>query len=236
MRCNDCVNRLQIWQGSDDVGERCAAMIALIDYKCGNIRSVEKALLAAGAHVQVTSNAQEIAHASSLVLPGVGAFADASASLNELGLAGVIRERILDGVPFLGICLGMHLLFESGTECPDGAPLPSGLGIIKGVVDKLPQKDAQGTLYKIPHVGWNAVTYKDDSLFSNIPQDEYFYFTHSYAVPESTCTLATTTHSSTFPCAVKYGECAYGVQFHPEKSSDAGMILLRNFVNLAKEC
>lgn len=212
-------------------------MIALIDYKCGNIRSVEKALLTVGAQVQVTSSAQEITRATSLVLPGVGAFADASASLDELGLAPLIRQRILEGVPFLGICLGMHLLFEQGTECPDGAPLPAGLGLISGVVDKLPREDAQGTLYKIPHVGWNAVTYaQENPLFAGISQGEYFYFTHSYAAPESAATIATTTHSITFPCAVQVGECAFGVQFHPEKSSDAGLALLRNFVTIAKEC
>ena len=212
-------------------------MIALIDYKCGNIRSVEKALVAVGAQVQVTSSAQEIARATSLVLPGVGAFADASASLDELDLAPLIRQRILEGVPFLGICLGMHLLFEQGTECPEGAALPDGLGLIPGVVDKLPREDAQGTLYKIPHVGWNAVTHtQENPLFAGIAQGEYFYFTHSYAVPESAATIATTTHSITFPCAVQAGERAFGVQFHPEKSSDAGLALLRNFVTLAKEC
>ena len=210
-------------------------MIALVDYKKGNIRSVEKALQAVGAPVVVTSDPAEIAAASTIVLPGVGAFADAVASMNELGLAGVVRQRIEDGVPFLGICLGMHLLFEDGTERPEGEPLPKGLGLISGTVDMLPRVDAQGNAYKIPHVGWNTVEFAEDPLFEGIPQGEHFYFTHSFAVPESDCTLATTTHSITFPSVVKYGECAYGVQFHPEKSSDAGVALLRNFVTLAKE-
>ena len=210
-------------------------MIALVDYKKGNIRSVEKALQAVGAPVVVTSDPEEIAAASSIVLPGVGAFADAVASMDELGLAGIVRQRIEAGVPFLGICLGMHLMFEDGTERPEGEPLPQGLGLIPGTVDMLPREDAQGNSYKIPHVGWNTVEFQDDPLFEGIPQGEHFYFTHSFAVPESVCTLATTTHSKTFPCAVKYGDCAYGVQFHPEKSSDAGMAMLRNFVKLAKE-
>lgn len=210
-------------------------MIALVDYKKGNIRSVEKALQAVGAPVVVTSDPAEIAAASTIVLPGVGAFADAVTSMNELGLAGVVRQRIEDGVPFLGICLGMHLLFEDGTERPEGEPLPKGLGLIPGTVDMLPRVDAQGNAYKIPHVGWNTVEFAEDPLFEGIPQGEHFYFTHSFAVPESDCTLATTTHSITFPSVVKYGECAYGVQFHPEKSSDAGVALLRNFVTLAKE-
>ena len=210
-------------------------MIALVDYKKGNIRSVEKALQAVGAPVIVTSDPSEIVAASTLVLPGVGAFADAVASMDELGLASVVRQRIQEGVPFLGICLGMHLLFEDGTERPEGEPLPKGLGLIPGTVDMLPRVDAQGNAYKIPHVGWNTVEFAEDPLFEGIPQGEHFYFTHSFAVPESDCTLATTTHSITFPCAVKYGPCAYGVQFHPEKSSDAGVALLRNFVTLAKE-
>ena len=129
----------------------------------------------------------------------------------------------------------MHLMFEDGTERPEGEPLPKGLGLIPGTVDMLPRVDAQGNAYKIPHVGWNTVKFAEDPLFEGIPQGEHFYFTHSFAVPESDCTLATTTHSITFPCAVKYGPCAYGVQFHPEKSSDAGVALLRNFVTLAKE-
>lgn len=211
-------------------------MIAVVDYKMGNLKSVERGLMAVGADVCVTGDPAAIAQASTIVLPGVGAFGDASESMRELGQDIVIRERVLAGVPFLGICLGMHLLFDAGTEHLESQPQPQGLGLIPGVVDALPREDACGNTYKIPHVGWNTMDQVADSpLFAGIPDQEYFYFTHSFIAPENAATIATTTHSVAFPCAVQLGECAFGVQFHPEKSSDAGLALLRNFVQLAKE-
>ena len=252
-------------------------MIAVVDYKKGNLLSVQRGLSSVGAHVVVTSEPAEIAAASAIVLPGVGAFADAAATMRQLGQMDVIRDRVLAGVPFLGICLGMHLMFAEGAEgardvleqqnADDAAgrngangqfdmaaacAYAQGLGLLPGLVGALPRKDAQGNAYKIPHVGWNQVyvsplrdSLQDktrgnesiaiDPLFQGIPQGEHFYFTHSYAAPDSPATIATTTHSITFPCAVKYGQYAYGVQFHPEKSSDAGLTLLKNFVSLAKE-
>ncbi len=213
-------------------------MIVVVDYHKGNLKSVERGLIGVGADARITDDAAEIARAQAIVLPGVGAFADAIQSMRQLGQDELLRERIAAGVPFLGICLGLHLLFEAGEEhapAPD-RPTP-GLAMLPGVVRALPKTDEAGTSYKIPHVGWNNVDYvgagKDCALFDGIPDGEFFYFTHSFAAPESAATIATTTHSSTFPCAVALGERAFAVQFHPEKSSDAGAKLLANFVALA---
>ena len=209
-------------------------MIAVVDYHKGNLKSVERGLIGVGADARITDDAAEIARADAIVLPGVGAFADAAAAMNELGQMQLLRERIEAGVPFLGICLGLHLMFEGGEEHAQGAPTP-GMGILPGIVSALPKVDSAGNAYKIPHVGWNSVEYAGEpsALFDGIPDGEFFYFTHSFAVPQSSATIATTTHSVAFPCAVQVADRAFGVQFHPEKSSDAGARLLANFVKLA---
>ena len=252
-------------------------MIAVVDYHKGNLKSVERGLVAAGAEVLVTSDPAAIAKADAIVLPGVGAFADAAATMRELGQMDAIRERIAAGVPFLGICLGMHLLFEEGVE---GAPEEDdeastnnapGLAVLPGVVTKMPTQDEHNLSYKVPHVGWNTVQLVGDEpkgeampsrsdsprfavelawwtsprpsadqvdescpLFEGIPSGTYFYFTHGYIAPSGPFVVGETTHSVTFPSAVQYGEAAYGVQFHPEKSSDAGARLLQNFVSIVK--
>lgn len=215
-------------------------MIVVVDYRKGNLMSVARGLEAAGAETVVTDDADVIARADAIVLPGVGAFADAMSTMNELGQAQAVREAIAEDKPFLGICLGMHLLFEGGTESADGAVM-EGLGVIPGVVERMPRKDAAGNGYKVPHVGWNTVEPAgssreafDDPLFAEIRPGAHFYFTHSFIAPESEATIATTTHSVTFPCAVRCGTRAYGVQFHPEKSSETGAQLLRDFVRLAR--
>lgn len=215
-------------------------MIAVVDYHKGNLKSVERGLMAAGADARITDDAREIARADAIVLPGVGAFADAAFTMEELGQTDVIRKRVDEGVMFLGICLGEHLMFEEGTE---GAPEEDdevtshnarGLAILPGVVDRMPRTDAQGRPYKVPHVGWNAVSFtRECPLFEGIAQGEFFYFTHSYIAPDTPATVATVTHSVTFPCAVQFRDNAFGVQFHPEKSSDAGARVLANFVRLA---
>ena len=311
-------------------------MIAVVDYQKGNLLSVQRGLAAVGGQAVVTSDPAEIAAANAIVLPGVGAFADAAATMRELGQMDVIRDRVLAGVPFLGICLGMHLMFEQGVEgspaeraaqaagaagvadaagaaagvsvsaaavveAAEGvgegtvgvtasdsaanAEYAQGLGLLPGLVAALPREDALGRSYKIPHVGWNEVSFAaipaaatatccqitppfvnnsphattpaaneqqptpsagssavasatapaKSALFDGIPEGEYFYFTHSYVSPDSAATIATTTHSITFPCAVQVGQRAFGVQFHPEKSSDVGLALLRNFVTIAQE-
>lgn len=208
-------------------------MIAVVDYHKGNLKSVERGLAGVGADARITDEARVIENAQGIVLPGVGAFTDAMHSLHELGLADMLRQRIDAGVPFLGICLGLHLLFEAGEEHAVGAPTP-GLGVLPGVARALPKYDAQGRSYKIPHVGWNSVEQVSKCpLLEGVPDGEYFYFTHSFAAPESRFTVARTEHSVVFPSVVQHDELpTFGVQFHPEKSSDAGVAVLRNFAKL----
>ena len=283
-------------------------MIAVVDYQKGNLKSVERGLIAAGGKAFITADASEIAKADAIVLPGVGAFADAAATMCELGQMEVIRERVRAGVPFLGICLGEHLMFEHGVEgAPEGSPA-RGLGLLPGTVVAMPRCDAQGTAFKVPHVGWNTIempacnggaaippcggvggnavlkqsslrcgtargtspdsaalldggqaepelfslrsenaggAFPDSApqpgcdpafacpLFDGIAPGEYFYFTHSYIAPTGSHTIAETTHSVCFTSAVQFGGRAFGVQFHPEKSSDAGARVLANFVTIA---
>lgn len=215
-------------------------MIAIVDYAKGNLQSVQKGLEAAGARdVRIVTSPADIAQASAVVLPGVGAFADASASMQETGQMDAVRDHIVAGKLFLGICLGIQLLFEEGTEgVAPGAPNAKGIGILPGVADRLPSYDAQGNFYKIPHVGWNSVeklTGCNTPLLDGIAEGEHFYFTHSYTAPNSEYTQATTTHSITFPCFVGYNHTCFGIQFHPEKSSDAGLAVLHNFIQLLPE-
>ena len=299
-------------------------MIAVVDYHKGNLMSVERGIEAAGGEALITDDAAAIARADGIVLPGVGAFADASATMIELGQMDAIRERIAVGVPFLGICLGMHLLFEEGVEgAPDEDDEESshnarGLAVLPGVVVRMPKAAPDGASYKVPHVGWNTVAPPTGSglsaglasagssatrrfaaqpsascaallrsdegidgaqtvaplpadakpaaptglptgasgacgtrfvnaappsgcspsfgcpIFDGIPAGEYFYFTHSYIAPGGPFAVGETTHSVTFPSAVQYGEACFGVQFHPEKSSDAGAAVLRNFVRIVE--
>lgn len=250
-------------------------MIAVVDYRKGNLRSVERGIAAAGGEARITDDAALIARADAVVLPGVGAFADAAATMRELGQMDAVRERIVAGVPFLGICLGMHLLFEEGVEgAPDEDDGVSthnarGLAVLPGVVARMPQTDAAGRTYKVPHVGWNTVERPSANggsdgprqagsaaqgglsgrrgvvgaaadqvgqspLFEGIPWGTYFYFTHGYIAPSGPFAVAETAHSVAFPSAVQYGDACFGVQFHPEKSSDAGAQLLRNFVRIVK--
>ena len=214
-------------------------MIAIVDYKKGNLKSVERGIVAAGGEAAVTADAGAIARADAIVLPGVGAFADAVATMNELGQMDAIREALTRGVPFLGICLGLHLMFEAGVEgAPVGEPA-RGLGFLPGTVVEMPRIGEAGSTFKVPHVGWNSIEFPEGAehsacpLFEGIDSGEYFYFTHSYIAPETEFTVARTTHSVMFPCAVQKGR-AFGVQFHPEKSSDAGARVLRNFVAFAQ--
>lgn len=216
-------------------------MIAVVDYHKGNLMSVERGIEAAGGEALITDDAGVIARADGIVLPGVGAFADASATMIELGQLDAIRSRIAEGAPFLGICLGMHLLFEEGTEGAseeddeESSHNARGLAVLPGVVCRMPRVDAEGNAYKIPHVGWNTVALSEDCpLFDGIPSGEYFYFTHSYIAPTGPFVVGETAHSVAFPSAVQYGERCFGVQFHPEKSSDAGAAVLRNFVRIVE--
>ena len=209
-------------------------MIAVVDYHKGNLKSVERGLINIGADAQITDDPEVIKHAVAIVLPGVGAYADAANAMRELNQMDTIRICIAEGRPFLGICLGMQLMFAAGEEhAPEGEPTP-GLGVIPGIVGALPAQDDEGNAYKIPHVGWNSIEIQKQGspLLEGIDNGEHFYFTHSFAVPDSFATIATTTHSITFPSIVQWRQTVFGVQFHPEKSSDAGARVLRNFAEL----
>ncbi len=209
--------------------------IAVIDYKKGNLRSVERGLIRAGADAFITDAPRDILRADAVVLPGVGAFTDAMDTMDELGQTEAVRAAIAQGSAFLGICLGMHLMFEGGTEHAHDGGITDGIGIIDGIVDDMPRTSSTGDVYKIPHVGWNTVEVAHpDVLFDGIEDGSYFYFTHSFKAPDSAFTIGTTTHSVTFPSVVRKDR-AFGVQFHPEKSSDVGALLLENFVRLVSE-
>jgi len=209
-------------------------VIAVVDYRMGNLKSVERGLRSVGADARITSDPAKIAAADAVVLPGVGAFGDAMASMNSLGETDAMRSAIADGKPFLGICLGQHLLFSDGVEgAPEGGTV-KGMGLVEGVVGRIPNRDAAGKLYKIPHVGWNSIEGLKTPLFEGIPEGEHFYFTHSFMVPDTPHTIATTEHSVRIPAAIAVSDRVFGVQFHPEKSSDAGAKLLANFVRIVE--
>jgi len=198
--------------------------IAVLNYGMGNLRSVEKALEHVGVDATITSDAGEARAADGLVLPGVGAFPRAMERIRELGLDELIAERRDAGVPILGICLGLQLLFDSTTEL-GGA---GGLKLLEGPVAEL---DADGL--KVPHIGWSPVRWERDSaLTEGIDSETPFYFVHSFAPrPRAEELLGTAAHGERFACAAEDGN-VFGVQFHPEKSSAAGLRLLANFAGV----
>lgn len=203
-------------------------MIALVDYGMGNIRSVSKAIEAVGGEVTITQSPDEINKAKAIVLPGVGAFRDCMDSLIELGLLDTVREKILKGKPYFGICLGMQILFTESEEFG----ICKGLDLIKGRVIRfnLPKE------YKIPHMGWNRVIFrKKNKILSEIPDNSYFYFVHSYyVVPEdSRFTAAVTDYGIEFTSMIIH-ENIFATQFHPEKSQKIGLKLLKNFIHLVR--
>lgn len=200
-------------------------MIAIIDYDAGNLKSVEKALLFLGEEVTVTSDAKEILAADKIILPGVGAFGDAMEKLNTSGLSETIREAVKRKIPLLGICLGLQLLFESSEESPG----VSGLSILKGKIQRIPDKDG----FKVPHIGWNSLSIHPESkLFRDIPQDSYVYFVHSYYLAaEEPIVAATTDYVVDIHAAVEKDH-VFACQFHPEKSGEIGLKLLKNFATL----
>lgn len=201
-------------------------MIAIIDYDAGNIKSVEKALISLGQEVCVTRDADEILQADKVILPGVGAFGDAMEKLHRYGLVDVIRKVVEKKTPFLGICLGLQLLFERSDE----ASGVEGLGILKGEVLKIPA--AEGL--KIPHMGWNSLQLKHNGkLFQNLGEEIYVYFVHSYYLKaeDPSIVKATTEYGVSIDASVEQ-ENVFACQFHPEKSSDAGLQILKNFIEL----
>jgi glutamine amidotransferase len=203
-------------------------MIAIVDYKMGNLRSVEKGFEAAGVRdVRVTDDPEVIGAADGVVLPGVGAFRDAASNLEASGCREALLAALADQRPFLGICLGLQLLVDTGLE--DGEW--RGLGVIGGTCERLPVG------VKVPHIGWNTVEYtRDSALFAGVPEGSAFYFVHSYHVlpDEPSCIIGTTEYGARFTSAVQKGR-AFAVQFHPEKSSDVGLRVLRNFGTIVEE-
>ncbi len=200
-------------------------MIAICDYGMGNLRSVEKALARVGAEASRVTDPEAARVADGLILPGVGAFPEAMARIRAQGFEDLIADRAAAGVPVLGICLGMQLIFGSSTEL-DGA---DGLALLEGEVTDL---DAKGQ--KVPHIGWAPVTWTRESpLTEGLEPEEPFYFVHSLASrPENQSdALGTATYGETFAAVVERGN-VFGVQFHPEKSSSAGLRLLENFAAL----
>lgn len=204
-------------------------MIAIIDYDAGNIKSVEKAFTALSAEVAVTRDAKTILQADQVVLPGVGSFGDAMEKLHRYDLVSVIRQTIERGTPFLGICLGLQLLFESSEESPG----VSGLGILEGKILRIPEQDG----LKVPHVGWNSLCFPNNGrLFYGIPEEAYVYFVHSYYLEakEPKIVTAVSEYGVQVHASVESGN-VFACQFHPEKSSDTGLSILRNFVSLKRE-
>jgi glutamine amidotransferase len=194
-------------------------VIAVVDYKAGNLTSVMKSLRAAGADPQLTDDPAAVLRADRIILPGVGHFA-ATKFLEEQGLKTAIRERIAAGVPFLGICVGLQWLFAGSTEAP-GTP---GLAAFPETCDRF----APGK--KVPHVGWNSLSIRPEShLFSGISNNSYVYFTHSWRAPVTNATVAITEYGEPFTAAVERANIM-GVQFHPEKSADTGLRVLKNFL------
>ena len=201
-------------------------MIAIIDYDAGNLRSVEKALQALGEETVITRDRDEILSADRVILPGVGAFGDAMEKLHQYGLVEIIRQVVQNGTPFLGICLGLQLLFEESEES-QGVP---GLGILKGKIRRIPNTPG----LKIPHMGWNSLHLENNGrLFKGIAENSYVYFVHSYYLKaaDEGIVAATTEYITHIHASVESGN-VFACQFHPEKSSDVGLKILKNFASL----
>lgn len=201
-------------------------MIAIIDYDAGNIKSVEKALQFLGEEVVITRDPEILLGAEKVILPGVGAFGDAMKRLEEYGLVDIIHRIVDNGTPFLGICLGLQLLFDSSEE----APGVKGLGILPGKVVRFPAEIG----LKIPQIGWNALSQPNKGkLFEGVEDGEFVYFVHSYYLKadEPGDVVATTEYGVTVHAAVERGN-VFACQFHPEKSSDTGLKILKNFTRI----
>jgi len=204
-------------------------LIKIIDYGVGNLRSVQKALETLGYEVEITNNPVKLKEAGGLILPGVGAFGDAMLNLQQSGLLEVIQESIDQGKPFLGICLGLQLLLS---ESDESDIVTKGLGLFPGKVEKLPP-----TL-KVPHMGWNQLYFpQENPLFANIAEGSFVYFVHSYYVKpnDKETIIATTPYGLNVPAALARDN-VYAVQFHPEKSRDVGLKILKNFGEMIRKC
>ena len=204
-------------------------MIAIIDYDAGNIKSVEKALNYLGEEAIITRDHDEIVNSDKVILPGVGAFADAMEKIRHYGLEDTIHEVVEKNIPFLGICLGLQLMFESSDEGPG----VKGLGLLPGKILRIPKS---GDL-KIPHMGWNSLHFQNNGrLFQGIPEQTYVYFVHSYYLQaeEPEIVKATTEYSTCIHASVEKDN-VFACQFHPEKSSKWGLKILENFAAVGKD-
>lgn len=204
-------------------------MIAVLDYDAGNIKSVEKALNFLGEEVKITRDREEILSADGVILPGVGAFGDAMEKLHQYGLVEVIHEVVNRQIPFLGICLGLQLMFESSEETPG----VEGLHLLDGKIHRIPA--APGL--KIPHIGWNDLAFPNEGrLFRGVEEHSYVYFVHSYYLEAADPAIVTaTTEYGTLIHASVEKENIFACQFHPEKSSRVGLKILQNFVEITQE-
>ena len=202
-------------------------MIAVIDYKAGNLTSVVKALTYLGAETQVTQDADVVRHASKIVLPGVGHF-QATALLQQLGITEAVREAVAKGAEFLGVCVGLQWLYVGSTEAPETA----GLGHFSGQCERFPAV-FEGAELKSPHVGWNSLenVREDSRLLAGVTPGSFVYYTHSWRAPVSPDTAAATLYGGAFTAAVERDN-VMGVQFHPEKSAETGLRVLKNFLAL----
>ncbi len=201
-------------------------MIAIVDYDAGNMRSVAKALTHLGEEPVITRDTDVLDGADKIILPGVGAFGDAMGRLTDLGLVDPIRSVIKEGKPFLGICLGLQLLYESSEEAPGVA----GLSVLKGAIARIPR----GEYRKIPHMGWNSLAFPNEGrLFKGIESDPYVYFVHSYYLKadDRSSVTATCEYNVTIDASVESGN-VFACQFHPEKSGAVGLGILKNFIDL----
>ena len=201
-------------------------MTAIIDYDAGNIKSVEKALLALGEEAIITRDLKVLLEADHVILPGVGSFGDAMDKLCHYGLVETIKQIVQKGTPFLGICLGLQLLFEESVESKG----VKGLGLLKGKILRIPD----GPGLKIPHIGWNSLKFPHKGrLFLGLPEESYVYFVHSYYLKaaEEEIVTATTEYGTLIHASVEKNNI-FGCQFHPEKSSEVGLTILKNFIAL----
>lgn len=203
-------------------------MIALVDYDAGNVKSVEKAIEKLGGEFILTSDPETVRNADAVILPGVGNFGDCMDKLISRGLDKAIRSFASSGKPFLGICVGLQLLFDESEESP-GVP---GLGILKGKIRRFPVSDE----LKVPQIGWNNIISCKGRLFDGINEGTYFYFVHSYYLEAADPSIVSSRaeYGVTFDSSVESGN-VFATQFHPEKSSDAGLKVLKNFLDLVKE-
>jgi len=208
--------------------------VAVVDYGAGNLRSVSKALERSGFAVEVTRAPEGVRAADCVVLPGVGAFADAVQRLEDSGLGAAVREALAAGRPYLGLCLGLQLLFEESDE----HGVSKGLGILRGRVERFPENDLDGTPLCVPHIGWNRVSFLGaHPMLESLPDDDFYYFVHSYrAIPaDSEDAVGHAQYGGRFAAAVARDN-AFAVQFHPEKSQAAGKRLLDSFAAWVQSC